>query len=137
MSTKKARSSINLVIRFSDFTEYSLTLFSQEESFQGPFLKVEADTIYYGEIKANNSGFKTLRITNTGNQPLIISNCKASCGCTVPYCPSTQILPGTSDVIKLQYDASGKSGDFLKTVTIKSNAINHTVYVKVKGSIVE
>ena len=125
------------LILFALFALYSLTLFSQEESFQGPFLKVETDTIHYGEIKANNSEFKTLRITNTGNQPLIISNCKASCGCTVPYCPSTQILPGTSDVIKLQYDASGKSGDFLKTITIKSNAINHTVYVKVKGSIVE
>lgn len=116
---------------------FSLSAVSQEELLEGPFLQIESDTIYYGFIQEKDSAFKMLKITNTGNQPLLISSCKASCGCTIPICPSIPILPGMSNFIKLQYDATEKSGKFLKTVTIKSNAINHIVYIKVKGEVIQ
>ena len=116
---------------------FSLSAVSQAELREGPFLQIESDTIYYGFIQKNDSAFKMLKITNTGNQPLLISSCKASCGCTIPNCPSTSIFPGTSNFIKLKYEATGKSGKFLKTITIKSNAINHIVYIKVKGEVIQ
>lgn len=118
---------LSLIIGF-----YSIG-FAQKNLEDGPYLHVENDTIHYGIINQDYSELKTLKITNSGTQPLIIFKCKASCGCTVPSCPSTPILPGKSDWINVRYDAKGKSGRFLKTITITSNAVNHTIYLKVKG----
>ena len=75
------------------------------------------------------------KFTNTGKEPLIISKCKGSCGCTVPECPKEPILPGESAVIKVNYDEK-RVGSFNKSITITSNAKNTTKILKVKGKII-
>ena len=82
----------------------------------------------------NSNGERKLKLTNTGNADLIITSCKGSCGCTVPKCPDYKLLPGKSGEIKIVYDTK-RIGAFSKTVTIKSNATNNTVYIKVTGEV--
>ena len=112
----------------------SFLCFTQEVKQDGAFLHVEKDTLNYGKIKINSDGKRSLKIKNTGNQPLEITYCNGSCGCTVPSCPKRKVSPGDSGQIEIVYDTR-KVGKFSKTVTIKSNAINHIIYIKVVGEV--
>jgi hypothetical protein len=72
------------------------------------------------------------KVTNKGAQPLLITNCSGSCGCTVPTCPREPILPGKSAEISIKY-ATDRIGPINKTVTIMSNdpaTPNRTIMVK-------
>ncbi|MCB0764967.1 MAG: DUF1573 domain-containing protein, partial [Flavobacteriales bacterium] len=74
-------------------------------------------------------------VTNTGDQPLIITNCQGSCGCTVPKCDTAPILPGASSAISVHYDTN-RTGPFAKSVTINSNATNTpSLMVNIKGTV--
>tara|TARA_Y100000766_G_C18888171_1_gene597005 strand:+ start:1228 stop:1611 length:384 start_codon:yes stop_codon:yes gene_type:complete len=119
---------------FICFTLLSASLFSQKHKIQGAYLSIGIDTLSYGQIEFNTSGERVIEIKNTGNEPLIINSCKASCGCTVPNCPTTKIAPGNLSEIKVIYDTK-RIGVFNKTVTIKSNAINSIVYLKINGEV--
>ena len=114
---------------------FSISSIGQENSINGAYLSIENDTLNYGEIRVNSNGERSLKVINTGSEPLIITFCKGSCGCTVPKCPNTKILAGDTSEIKIVYDTK-KIGEFSKTITIKSNAINNTVYIKVIGKVI-
>ena len=87
-----------------------------------------ANKVRVGKTK-NNSPDQSIK------EPLIISKCKGSCGCTVPECPKEPILPGESAVIKVNYDEK-RVGSFNKSITITSNAKSTTKILKVKGKII-
>ena len=80
--------------------------------------KIEHD---FGKIKSGDAVEYEFRFTNTGNEPLIIEDAKASCGCTVPQKPTGPVAPGASDVIKVKFNSAGKSGKQKKNVTITAN----------------
>ena len=88
----------------------------------------------YGTIKQGADGSCEFKFKNTGKEPLIISNAKGSCGCTVPQCPKEPILPGKSSVIKVKYDTN-RPGAIYKTVTVNSNAKSGNVVLTIKGNV--
>jgi hypothetical protein len=92
----------------------------------------ETETIDYGNIEKGADGNREFVFTNTGLEPLIITNCKGSCGCTVPSWPKTPIAPGEKASIKVKYDTQ-RVGQFTKTVTVMSNASNDNVVIKIRG----
>ncbi|MBN3034815.1 MAG: DUF1573 domain-containing protein [Bacteroidales bacterium] len=96
------------------------------------FEKVEHD---YGTIYQNDDGSCEFSFTNKGKEPLILSNVRSSCGCTVPEWPRQPILPGESEVIKVRYDTK-RIGIINKTVTVMSNAKTASVVLKIKGSVI-
>ena len=113
-----------------------LTFFSLYSAGQtgGAFLTLESDSLNYGVIKEGSNGERIITIKNTGSKQLIISDCKGTCGCTVPKCPTSVIAPGEESQITITYDTS-RVGKFNKTVSIKSNAVNHTMYIKLSGEV--
>jgi len=88
----------------------------------------------YGTMKQGGDGGCEFTFVNTGKEPLIISNCQGSCGCTVPSCPKEPILPGKTGIIKVHYDTK-RVGPISKTVTVQSNAISGTQTIQIKGTI--
>ncbi|MGE0567411.1 MAG: DUF1573 domain-containing protein [Bacteroidia bacterium] len=88
----------------------------------------------YGTIQQGGNGECEFKFTNTGKEPLIITNCMGSCGCTVPQCPKEPILPGKSSVIKVKYDTN-RVGGIYKTVTVSSNAKSGVVTLTIKGTV--
>src|SRR5882724_10119373 len=62
----------------------------------GPVMKFEKETHDFGKIKAGDKVTYEFKFTNTGKSPLIISDARASCGCTTPVWPHTPIKPGDS-----------------------------------------
>ena len=72
---------------------------------------------------------------NTGTAPLIIHQAFASCGCTVPTYTKEPIKPGEKGVIDVTYDGIDKfPGHFMKTITIRSNAVNEVVRLTIEGT---
>ena len=107
-----------------------------KKDYTGPVIEFENEVIDYGEIAANSDGNRIFKFKNTGKSPLIISNVKGSCGCTVPTKPEEPIMPGESGEIKVKY-ATNRIGPFSKTVTITSNAYESTVILRIKGRVLE
>lgn len=106
------------------------------KDFTGPVFEFETEVIDYGEIAANSDGNRVFKFKNVGKAPLIISQVKGSCGCTVPTKPEEPILPGETGEIKVKY-ATNRIGPFSKTVTITSNAYEDTKVLRIKGRVLE
>ena len=101
-----------------------------------PIFKFEEDVIDYGDIAENSDGNRVFKFKNVGKTPLIISQVKGSCGCTVPTKPEEPIMPGEMGEIKVKY-ATNRIGAFSKTVTITSNASEQTKVLRVKGRVLK
>lgn len=99
----------------------------------GPEIKFKTTLHEYGEINLNGDGTYRFEFTNTGNEPLILTKPRSSCGCTVPAWPKEPILPGETNNIKVTYNTH-KIGSFNKTVTVYSNS--KTVVLRIKGKVV-
>lgn len=95
----------------------------------------ETTVFDYGTIEQGSSGAGEFKFSNKGESPLILSNVKASCGCTVPQWPKEPIQPGASGVIQVQYNTN-LVGAFNKTITVNSNAVNSVVTLRIKGNVV-
>ena len=99
----------------------------------GDFLFTE-ETWDFGKIPQNKPVTHDFTFKNTGKEPIVISNCQASCGCTVPKWPKEPILPGKSDVIQVTYNAA-HAGGFNKSITITSNAKSASKIIYIKGEV--
>ncbi len=101
----------------------------------GPMISVDKESHDYGTIKQGGNGECVFTVTNTGDAPLIITQCQGSCGCTVPQCEKAPILPGAKSAITVKYDTN-RVGPINKTVTITSNASNTpSLMVTIKGTV--
>lgn len=102
---------------------------------KGPKISVDKDVHDYGTINQGDNGECVFVVTNNGTEPLILSRCKGSCGCTVPSCPQEPIAPGASAEIKVKYDTN-RVGPINKSVSITSNATNEpNKVIRIKGNI--
>lgn len=97
---------------------FSLTAFTQKGPVYTSTDKIDFGTIYMNQ----DSGIRELSFTNTGNEPLILTDVKSSCGCLVPEWPKEPIMPGQSNIIKARYDIK-RIGPINKTINITTNEI--------------
>ncbi|MCX6191236.1 MAG: DUF1573 domain-containing protein [Flavobacteriia bacterium] len=89
---------------------------------KGSKIEFSKDTHDYGSIKYDADPYCTFEFKNTGNEPLIISNAKGSCGCTVPEWSKEPIAPGASGSIRVKYDTK-RPGPINKAVTVFTNVV--------------
>jgi hypothetical protein len=76
--------------------------------------------------------------TNIGEQPLMINQAIASCGCTVPEYTKTPIQPGEKGQIKVTYNGTGKfPGHFKKSITIRTNGAVELTRLYIEGDMTE
>jgi hypothetical protein len=99
-----------------------------------PEIAFEAETHDFGTIDQGGNGTYEFKFKNTGKEPLIITDAKGSCGCTVPSWPKEPIKPGASSTIKVTYDTK-RVGAFNKSVTITSNAKSSVKTIVIKGDV--
>jgi hypothetical protein len=95
------------------------------EKKDGPVLTWEKKTHDFGDIYQGDKVEHTFYFTNTGNEPLLITNVQVTCGCTTPKgWPRDPIQPGGKGELSISFNSSGKIGKQTKSVTITSNASN-------------
>ena len=105
-----------------------------EDNPNAPEISFEKTVHDYGTLEYGGDGTSYFKFTNTGKEPLILQQPQSSCGCTVPTWPREPILPGESNEIKVTYNTK-RVGTINKTVTIRSNAKNPTVVLRIKGKV--
>lgn len=106
-------------------------LYAQEATAQ---IKFRSETIDYGEIAKGSDGIRVFEFINTGTVPLVISDVRSSCGCTIPKKPSGPVLPGKTGHIQVKYDTN-RVGPIRKAITVISNADTPTKVLKIKGTV--
>lgn len=107
---------------------------TMEAPVSGPKMTLESTVIDYGDIEQGSEPVRMVKFTNTGTEPLIISNAKGSCGCTVPTWPREPIAPGETSEIKVRYDTK-RLGNINKTVKLTTNDATGTYVIRVTGKI--
>lgn len=101
----------------------------------GAKIRFEEMEHQYGTIMKGGNGDCEFVFWNDGDEPLILQNVKASCGCTTPTWTQKPVMPGQSGSIKVRYNTNNVGG-FSKTVTVTSNAVNNDrVVLKIKGTV--
>ncbi|MDD6379157.1 MAG: DUF1573 domain-containing protein [Prevotella sp.] len=86
-------------------------------------IKFDKVTVNFGTFSENNPvQHATFTFTNVGNQPLLINQVVASCGCTVPKYDKRPIAPGQKGSIQVTYNGKNKlPSHFKKAITVYSN----------------
>ena len=80
----------------------------------------------------------TFTYTNVGEQPLVINQAVASCGCTVPEYTKTPVQPGEKGTIKVTYNGTGKfPGHFKKSITVRTNGAVEMTRLYIEGTMEE
>ena len=94
------------------------------------FDKMEHD---FGTIEQGTPQETVFKFTNTGDAPLIITDAKASCGCTVPQWPKdTPIAPGEEGELTVKFNGSGQN-QVTKTITVKANTEKGQELLRIKA----
>ncbi|GAL66656.1 DUF1573 domain-containing protein [Jejuia pallidilutea] len=92
------------------------------------FDKTEHD---FGEIEAKTQVETVFKYKNTGEAPLVITNIKSTCGCTVPKDWSREPLaPGGEGQFTVKFNGSG-SNKVSKTITVTANTEKGSENVKI------
>ena len=105
----------------------------------GPLTSItfDEDSYDFGEVPEGEKVVHVYKFTNTGKEPLVISNAKGSCGCTVPEWPREPIPVGGKGEIKVQFDSKGKGkvggGPQSKKVTVTANTDPANTFLTIKG----
>jgi hypothetical protein len=96
------------------------------EQKNGAVISWEKRNHDFGNIVQGDKVEHTFYFTNTGNEPLIITNAQGSCGCTTfpKGWPRDPIPPGASGEITVSFNSAGKMGMQKKPVTLITNAVN-------------
>jgi len=98
-----------------------------------PEIKFEKTEIDLGLVPTGPKPFEFV-FTNTGADPLVLSNVQPSCGCTIVEKPAEPILKGKKGVIKGTFSAASP-GTFTKNITVYSNAKTSVVYLTFKVTV--
>jgi len=88
----------------------------------------------FGSIVFGANGKVDFTYTNQGTKPLITTDVKSSCGCTVPTWTKEPIEPGKQGTITIVYNTK-LPGVFNKTIVVYSNANNSPVRLEIRGKV--
>ncbi len=91
----------------------------------------------FGNIDEGKKVDHIFKFKNTGSNPLVLQDARASCGCTIPEYTKDTIAPGQEGKIKVIYDSAGKKGQIDKTVTVTANTDPDKTDIKISAFVVE
>ncbi len=102
-----------------------------------PMMKVSSAEHNFGKFKEEAGKQKyDFVVMNTGDQPLVIQNIVASCGCTTPDWTKGPIPPKGSGKITAIYDPANRPGPFNKTLSVYTNSKPEVVVLVIKGEVI-
>lgn len=100
-----------------------------------PIITFDKKEYDFGEIENGTPVETVFSYTNTGKSPLVITDIKSTCGCTVPKDWSREPLAtGESSSFTVKFDGKG-TNKVTKTVTITANTEKGNETVKITAFI--
>lgn len=107
---KKYLISLLIIINFSNFAQ-----------LVGPKISAHPFEYNFGDIVQGEEVSYPFTITNSGGDVLVITNVRASCGCTAAEPDKKELKPGESTKIKVTFNSKGRVGPQVKSVYVSSN----------------
>ncbi len=103
----------------------------------GPTTSIQYDGVIYdfGVADEGTVVKHIFKFKNTGSEPLVISNAKGSCGCTVPTWPKQPVPPGATGEIAVEFNTKGKPGRQSKQVTVTANTNPTDTHLEITGEV--
>jgi hypothetical protein len=98
-------------------------------------LKFKEETHKFGKVPQGTPVTHEFVFTNTGTDPVVISNVTVSCGCTTPIWSKSPVLPGKTGTVKATFNAAA-AGAFNKPVTVFSNTEGGSITLYLNGEVV-
>lgn len=90
----------------------------------------------FGDIPYGKAVKYQFQFKNTGDEPLVIDNVRSSCGCTLTDWPQDPVLPDSTGIILVDYDAKDK-GYFYKKIKVYFQGLRKAEKLTIEGDIVE
>jgi len=112
---------------------FAFTASAQDD--QKPEFKFNEEKHDFGKIPQGTPVTTVFEFTNVGTQPLILTEVRPTCGCTIADYTKTPVLKGAKGTIKITYNAAVASA-FNKTIVVTSNAKTPTKYLNIVGEVV-
>lgn len=113
--------------------ENNVTAAAERDANSSKFPVLEFDEMEhdFGEIEAKTPVETVFSYKNTGDAPLVITDIKTSCGCTVPEDWSKEPLaPGEAGKFTVKFNGSG-ANKVSKTITVTANTEKGSEVVKI------
>jgi len=137
-STSKAEKTVEEIkaeskINNSKIVRNPISADQPEDTVNVAKMTFEQEDFDFGTVQEGDVVEHFYSFTNTGIVPLVISNARSTCGCTVPEKPDGPIAPGESSVIKVKFNTKGKLKRQEKPVIITANTYPKETKVYLRG----
>ena len=122
-----------LMLLFAVVLGFAFTA-SAQDSEKAEF-KFNEEKHDFGKIPQGTPVTTVFEFTNIGKEPLILTDVKPTCGCTIADYTKTPVKSGEKGVIKITYNAQAAM-PFNKTIVVTSNAKTPTKYLNIVGEVI-
>jgi hypothetical protein len=90
----------------------------------------------FGLIKESDGPAEyKFEFTNVTQEPITITNVRASCGCTTPSWTKTPVMPGESGQVTAVYNPKNRPGPFNKTLTVTTTGKRGNILLRIQGKV--
>jgi len=100
-----------------------------------PEFKFNEEKHDFGKVPQGTPVTTVFTFTNVGNDPLILTEVKPTCGCTIADYTKTPVKKGAKGKITITYNAA-VAAPFSKTIVVTSNAKTPQKYLTIIGEVV-
>ena len=99
-----------------------------------PLMSFKEEQFDFGEIEQGTHVEHLFTFTNTGDAPLVITDARSSCGCTVPEYTKEPVAPGEKGELLVKFDGSGR-GTVSKVITLITNTEKGTERLQIRATV--
>lgn len=100
-----------------------------------PRFEFEEEIHDFGRVIQGEKVSYSFKFKNSGKSDLVISDAKATCGCTIADYPKKPVPPNGTGTVNITFNTETKKGYQNKTVTIIANTQPNTKVLTVKAQI--
>jgi PBP1b-binding outer membrane lipoprotein LpoB len=98
-------------------------------------ITLEETDFNFGSVTEGDVVKHTYKFKNVGNQTLLITDIRTTCGCTVPTWNKSPIAAGASDQVEVKFDTKGKANEQVKKITIIANTFPAETELILRGMV--
>ena len=121
----------------ADFVRMPISANGEVDKDNVAKMEFEETVYHFGSVKQGTKVSHTYKFKNNGKVPLVITDARGTCGCTVPTYPKNPIAPGQGGEIKVVFDSSNFTDYVSKAITIIANTYPNDTELKIKGDIIK
>jgi Protein of unknown function (DUF1573) len=98
-------------------------------------ITMEETDFNFGSVNEGDVVKHTFKLKNVGNQPLLITDIRTTCGCTVPSWNKSPISANANDQVEVKFDTKGKANEQIKKITIIANTFPAETELILRGMV--